>query len=224
MIRGSLTKFLGKITLRGDFDSDANKLRALRHYAFFPKYHRDIEIYREHTINLSDETNASSKRAKCIIDLLIIDKANECIMAIENKIGSQEGDSQLSDYKKAIGIKFGDNISHKNFRKYFIYLTPKGDVPDSISLDEDWLVAEYQTLYDIIDKILESKNRDIPDEAGFILQSYNDLLIKEGIVSNDDLQKLCAKIWGSKEHKKALNILFKNKPSNIKKTGKYNKY
>ena len=216
-----LTKFLGKITLRGDFDSDVNKLRALRHYAFFFRSHRDIEIHREHTINFSDETNASSKRAKCSIDLLIIDKENKYIIAIENKIWSQEGDSQLSDYQKAIDIKFGDNTDHKNFRKYFIYLTPKGETPNGSyedgGLEEDWLIADYQILYDIIDKIIKNENRDMSDEARFILQSYNDLLIKEGIVSNNDLQKLCAKIWGSKEYKEALNILFENKPDNLAK-------
>ena len=220
-----LTKFLGKITLREDLgegeDEDNNKLKELRHYAFFPKSHRDIEIHREYTINFSGETNASSKRAKCSIDLLIIDKANKCIIAIENKIWSQEGDSQLSDYQKAIDIKFGDNTDHGNFCKYFIYLTPKGETPsDSYEdggLEEDWLIADYQTLYDIIDKIIKNENRDMSDEARFILQSYNDLLIKKGIVSNTKLQDLCAKIWGSKEHKDALNILFENKPDNLAK-------
>ena len=212
-----LAKFLGKITRKGGANEGKNKLKELRHYAFFSKSRRNIQIYREYPINLSDEKNASNKRARCSIDLLIIDDSNECIIAIENKIWSQEGDSQLSDYQKAIEMKFGKNTVHENFQKHFIYLTPKVGMPDSISSDEDWLVADYQTLYVIIDKIIKNKNRDIPNEAKFILQSYNDLLIKESIVSNNDLQNLCAKIWRNKEHKEALNILLENKPDNINK-------
>lgn len=58
----------------------------------------------------------------------------------------------------------------------------------------------------------------MPKEARMILASYNDLLIKENIVENDKLKELCAKIW--RNNREALDILIKNKPSNVQHISK----
>ena len=77
--------------------------------------------------------------------------------------------------------------------------------------------TDYSMVYGIIRSILKTPNQDIPAEARLILESYNDLLIKENIVTNKELQKLqdlCAKIW--RHNKDALDILMAHRPDNIK--------
>ena len=76
------------------------------------------------------------------------------------------------------------------------------------------LNADYETIYKIVEDILEKSGRDIPNEAKILLESYNDLLIKEGIVANSTLQELCEKIW--KHNKTALDVLTAHRPDNIR--------
>ncbi len=57
------------------------------------------------------------------IDLLL--QANGIILAIENKIGTGESESQTIDYAKGISQDFPD------LDYYLIFLTPKGDIPSS---------------------------------------------------------------------------------------------
>ena len=204
-----LAKFLGHVaSIEGDNKND-DKLTSLRHYAYFPEHKRDIHIKREWNN----------------IDLLIEDKANNVVIVIENKVWASESEHQIVDYEKATDCRTYPrrNISEKpsngefgnsnTWDVHYIFLTPDGAEVKNIG-NENWLCANYSTVYAIIRDNLEKSNQDIPAEARFILDSYNDLLIKENIVANDKLQELCAKIW--RNNKDALDILMANRPDNIK--------
>jgi hypothetical protein len=202
-----LSKFLGKVAeLEGiNADTDDENLKKLRHYAYFPENKRDITIKREWKH----------------IDLLIEDKANKVVIAIENKVWAEQSEHQLKDYENVIDNEYPKKQDKENkvsWKRYYIFLTPDGRdakmEQEQNTAQEIWLKADYQIIYNIL-KGIDKSNQDIPEEAKMILKSYNDLLIKENIVASQELQELCAKIWSQSKYKNALNILIKNEPNGV---------
>ena len=172
-----------------------NKVKDFNSYLYLSNTPKDILIFRE----------------KDNIDLLIVDKANKKVFAIENKIYAKEridgeDGGQLQKYEDIINSKYNNE-----YKRYFIYLTINLEKPSK----ENWLIANYQIIADIIEKIIASK--DITDKTKIILESYVDILKRNGIVEDKQLRKLCRDIWAKKEYRDALNILFENKPTNHEK-------
>ncbi len=202
-----LAKFLGKVAAKeGDNESKSDDILVpLRHYAYFPKHERDIVIKREWNN----------------IDLLIEDKANHVVIVIENKVWAGESDTQIAAYeatagkvypRKGTGASGNSKSQEDEWDVFYIFLTPDSVEVKNEKAQKNWLIAQYQTIHDIIKAILANETRDIPDQARMMLESYNDLLIKEGIVSNDKVKELCEKIW--KHNKDALDVLIINRPDN----------
>ena len=191
-----LEKFLAH-TARIDGDNNENEnLRSLRHYAYFPEKERKIQIKREWKN----------------IDLVIEDNANKTVIVIENKVWADESEHQITKYEKAINQHYFQDKTNEQWTIYFIFLTPTGVGVKNADIEETWLTATYQDIYNIIDSLIKS-NRDLQAETKFILESYNDLLVKEGILMHKELQILCREIW--KKHKEELDILLENRPDNI---------
>ena len=186
-------------------DVDKNKLKKLRHYVYFPDVNRDITVKREWKN----------------IDLLIEDKANKVVIIIENKIDSVLHD-QLRRYEKTIERQY-PSARHWNF--FSVFLTPDG-LDTSVEVDkiglsadgniqQEWLSADYLSIYSAIDNLLKDHSQDIPYQAIMILKNYNELLIKESVVPNSELQELCSKIWNNSEYKNALSILIQNESNGV---------
>ena len=187
-----LEKFLRNITkiqhnLRNNVNED--NLKELRHYVYFPKTSRNITVKREWKN----------------IDLLIEDEANKVVIAVENKIDS-ELSNQLSRYEKIVTEQFPGEAGEDCWESYFIFLTPDGldasieieklGLSKDATIKQEWLSADYQSIYDAIRYFTSMTNQDVPEQAVMILQSYNELLIREGIVPDNDLQELCSKRFG----------------------------
>ena len=168
----------------------------LQSYLYLANKKRDITIYRE----------------KDNIDLLIVDESNKIVITIENKIyanerATGEDGGQLEKYEKIINKKYKD----KEYDKYFIFLTIDLEQPSK----ENWLRANHQMITEVIENILETK--ETTTKTKIILESYVDLLKRNGIVADEKLEELCDKIWANKKYRDALNILIDNKSSNIEK-------
>lgn len=163
----------------------------LQSYLYLSDKKRDITIYRE-------QDN---------IDLLIVDEANKIVIAIENKVNAIESEEQLANYKNLINKKY------KKYDKYFIFLTIDLEYPSEGN--ENWLRARHQMTTEVIKDILKTK--EITLKTKIILESYIDLLKRNGIVEDKKLQELCDKIWVNKKYRDALNILIENQSSNIER-------
>lgn len=180
-----LDDFLKKVILK----NKENNLKSLQEYLYLSNKKRDITIYRE----------------KDNIDLLIIDQANKVVITIENKIYANERTNgkdggQLEKYKKIINSKFNNN-----YAKYFIFLT----IDLKESSQEDWLTASYQMIANVIENILHTK--DVSNKTKLILESYIDLLKRNGIMADKKLEELCEKIWHNTNYRNALEILIANR-------------
>ena len=193
-----LDNFLKKIIEENRKDDINTKvLDALQSYIYLAEKKRDITIYRE----------------KDNIDLLIVDESNKVVITIENKVDTNERIvlkdcddedlGQLECYEKRINKQYDEE-----YKKYFIFLTIDLEEPSR----ENWMKASHQMVTDVIKKILQVK-QDISTKTRIILESYIDLLKRNRIVPDTDLEELCEKIWNIKEHKEALKVLYANRPN-----------
>ncbi|NPA66007.1 MAG: PD-(D/E)XK nuclease family protein [Epsilonproteobacteria bacterium] len=184
-----LDRFLKKVIKSNTHEN----LKALQSYVHLPDKKREITIYRE----------------KDNIDLLIVDEANKIVIAIENKIHAKErkkgeDGGQLKKYKSHIKKQYA------GYEKYFIFLTKGLESPSKKS----WLSASHQMVADTIEEVLKTK--ETSDKTRLILESYVDLLKRNGIVADKKLEELCKKIWADDKYKSALEVLIKHKTSRIK--------
>ena len=189
-----LEDFLKKIV---EFNEINETTTFLKHYIYLPKNDKNITIYRE----------------KDNIDLLIVDNANEVVIAIENKVYASErydGDDggQLNKYYERV------DKSYKYFKnKIFIYLTIDGSFPESEKNQSIWLNATHEMIGEVVENILE--NQTVLSKAEMILTSYVDLLKRRNIMADKNLEELCKKIWD--KNSKALDILFRYRTTNLDK-------
>ena len=185
--------FLKKVIEENKKDSDNKPLDNLQSYIYLSEKKKDITIYRE----------------KDNIDLLIVDEANKVIITIENKVYASErtdgnDGGQLKKYEDTVSEKYNDE-----YTKYFIFLTI--DLEEPSKGNEKWMIANHQMVTDIIEEILKTKI-DITMKTTIILESYVDILKRNGIVADEKLEILCKKIWDNPEYKKALEIINNYKP------------
>ena len=182
-----LDNFLKKV-----IEENINK--ELQSYIYLSPKKKDITIYRE----------------KNNIDVLIIDEANKVVITIENKVYASEriegeDDGQLVKYETIINKNY-DN----SYKKYFIFLTI--DLEEPSKGNEYWMKASHFMITGVIEDMLKVK-KDISTKTKIILESYIDLLKRNGIVADETLEELCKKIWDIKHYREAFEIIINNKPS-----------
>lgn len=131
------------------------------------------------------------------IDILAISDAEECLLCIENKIGTTEHTNQLNQYRRMT------NTYYPNYKKYYIFLSPKGEIASD---PENWKSISYADVLRIIDGLeMEACNPD----AAVLIRHYAELLRRD-IVGDDELKKICQMIYA--KHKTALDLIYANKP------------
>jgi hypothetical protein len=163
------------------------------------------EYFDEQNINilellLSDLDNLKIIREKeNDIDILIKSKNNEFVICIENKVRAGIGDEQLNKYYEYITEKY----STYN-KKIFILLTPEGyEVPvDKSENPEKWIPASYEYIAEILRSFLVM---NIEQKVHYIINDYIELLEKEYIVENKELNDILEKICS--RHKDAIDML-----------------
>ena len=153
-----------------------------------------------------DKKNITIYREKDHIDLLIVDEANKVVIAIENKVDASEridgeDGGQLKTYEKSIKNKYN------KYDKYFIFLTINLEEPSR----EIWLKSSHSMIINIIENTLKTK--EITTKTQIILESYVDLLKRNGIVPDERLKELCEKIWKDEKYREAFEVIINNRPS-----------
>lgn len=105
---------------------------------------------------------------------IVIDCPNEkFVIVIENKIYSDEGENQLSDYY--LFIEQSKRFS--GYTKKYIYLTLNGDVPYSEEDRKHYVSVSYNSILDILTKIdCYKKNKKYKDYKDIIIEDYIDIL------------------------------------------------
>ena len=163
-----------------------------------PDYFNDKDINILELL-LSDLDDAKVVREENNIDILFRSQKAKFILCIENKVWAGLSKDQLNNYREDIMERYDES-----YKKVFVFLSPFGyKVPDNKSRHpKDWIPLSYQIIVDILDSI---PKLDIEQKIKYIIDDYINLLKKEHIVENPELDKLLGKLCG--KHKDAIDIL-----------------
>lgn len=172
----------------------------------YPIEKSKIELLKDY-IMFKEKKSIEVKREFKDIDLFIVDKENETVICIENKVDALESEKQLRKYFDIT------NMYYKGYKKFFIFLTKDGIEPKSDDDKKEYFLVTYSEIFEILKKILKKNKEKLNTEIKMLIENYIDLLIKEEIVMSDsnDIKKLCSEIWDKYEDK--LNILLKHQPN-----------
>ncbi|MHA6252207.1 PDDEXK-like family protein [Oceanobacillus sp. CAU 1775] len=151
-------------------------------------------------ISLIDYYDFEVRREWKNIDILLVSEVNKFVIAVENKVWSNESDHQLKKYYNIV------HDEYKNYEKLFIYLTPLGE--DS-SDPETWQSLNYSTVNQIIEKAVDFNNESISEPVRLFINQYIET-VRRYIVGDNELEKVCRQIYY--KHKKALDLIFEYKP------------
>ncbi len=133
------------------------------------------------------------------IDILIHDRENRFLCAIENKIGSRERPGQLSAYRAVVSREFPD------YRAVFVYLTPEGDAPSH----EDYIPLSYGEIAELVDAVCGAHESTLGADVYTLMRHYTAML-RRHIVTDSEIAELCRRIY--RRHKQALDLIFEYRP------------
>lgn len=142
-----------------------------------------------------DMTGVLVRREWNNIDLLITAEKPRVVIAIENKIWSEEHSNQLCRYRKTILEELPDH------EPLFIFLTREGDPPS----DEHWVPYSYEQLHDALLRCLNTNRESIGTEIAVFLDHYL-RIIRSRFMSDEKIEDLCNTIY--RKHRQALDLIF----------------
>lgn len=147
---------------------------------------------------LMDCHDFSIQREWHSIDILAVSSNEKFVLCIENKIFSGEHDNQLARYRKIIEDAYPD------YEKMYIFLSPEGT---EASEPDYWCSMSYQDVLSIIDNA-KKKVKLLPD-VELLINNYVEA-VRRDIVGDERLVQICTEIYA--KHKKALDLIFENRP------------
>jgi len=142
------------------------------------------------------------------IDITIICQSHEFICTIENKIYANESHGQLLRYREVIEKEY------PNYLKSFVYLTIDG----IDGAEKGYVPLSYNEILQIIEYILDNKKDKCGLDVLTFIKHYKDML-RRNIMNDSKIQELCRIIYT--KHRKALDLIFLNKPDNMLETSNY---
>lgn len=134
------------------------------------------------------------------LDLLITCRQPRFVIAIENKIDSGEGRSQLTRYREVVLKEFAEA---GRGRMMFVFLTPAGKAP-SVGSRTDWVPYSYADLHRVLTRVRRINATGLGDDVMAFLDHY--LRLIGGRLMNDPkLDALCHRIYQT--HRQAIDII-----------------
>lgn len=152
---------------------------------------RDVEVRREW------------QHIDLLLILTMIDGA-KWVVAVENKVKSQQHSNQLTRYRRMVNRHFADAQ-----QRLFLFLTKNGEEP----ADDAYIPATYSQVYQSLKESVGARGHLIGSEPLVLINNYL-RLIEEKFMNESDIAILAQKIY--KQHKRALEIIFAQRPDNIK--------
>ena len=141
------------------------------------------------------------------LDILILDRDHQNLIAIENKTLSQEHSNQLTRYHRALVDAYPD------FTRHHIFLSPAGLPPNLEQDRKHWQPASYSVIHNAIQGILEN---DVAEpNANALLQIYATTL-RRNVLPDTSIDRQARRIY--LENREALDRILANKPNWIEET------
>jgi hypothetical protein len=143
----------------------------------------------------TDLSGVEVRREWANIDLLVTCEQPPFVIAIENKIGSQEHSDQLGRYERTIRTHYPDA------RPLFVYLTPNADEPS----EDTWVTYSYSDIHRVLARVRKAYHSAIGEDVLIFLDHYLSL-IGARFMNDTSIDQLCQRIY--KNHRHALDLIF----------------
>jgi len=137
------------------------------------------------------------------LDILIVNKAEQVLCAIENKVFSVEHSEQLSRYRKAL------EQSYPSFTRSYVFLTPARTSPYLEEERAHWTSLGYAVVFDIVQHMVESKGGPTKEGVGAFLRQYA-VTLRRNIMPDTSTAQIARKIY--LEHQEAMDLIIANRP------------
>ena len=148
-------------------------------------------------VELMDFADVEVKREWRHIDLLIVDRRNEVIVLIENKILSGESKGQLRRYQEAIVEEF------PSYKIVPVFLTLTGQDASDDAPDE-YIPYSYSQLLAVLQGLLEQRKSQLAEPVEMFLTQYIDTL-RRLTMEDEELVLLCKTIY--QRHQEAIDLI-----------------
>ena len=122
------------------------------------------------------------------LDILVLNQKEERLLAIENKIFSEEHSSQLTRYRKALEERYPTFIRH------LVFLTPEGTLPRAETEQEHWTATSYAVVLDLVSDLDERDGSGVREDVGAFLSQYATTL-RGNIVPDTSAQQVAREIY-----------------------------
>ena len=137
------------------------------------------------------------------IDILIVDRNNEFVCLIENKVGFREHDEQLIRYLDTV-----DN-EYEGLPTFPIFLTPDGIEPASKTDAERWVAFGYSRVANIIKHVLCMRRSTISASVASFLEQYERSLGRHVLETPSNIEQLARQIYD--KHREAIDLIINAK-------------
>ena len=157
---------------------------------------KNVNVYREYTIT-------DNRRIDILIDFAIIKLSKapqKIVIAIENKVDSDQHDEQLKHYKNFLT---SSQSKYEKYEKLLLYLTPDQAPPN----EEGWQAIDYIFINQVLDKI----NIENADPSIRILIEDYKIIIRSEFMDEAEAKKKALEIYGNEKNRKILDFIFECK-------------
>ena len=138
------------------------------------------------------------------LDILIVNKAQQVVCAIENKVFSGEHSEQLTRYRSAL------DADYSTFTRYHVFLTRRGELASREEERGHWTPLTYSTVFDILQQLLENNGSSTNDDVHAFSRQYATAL-RRNVMPETSLPQLARKIY--LEHREAMDLIIAHKPN-----------
>lgn len=160
-------------------------------------------------VDVSREVFVKDGRIDILIDLEISkDKTEKIIIAIENKVDSEEHGNQLTNYED-----FLFSAKYSKHKKIMLLLSPKKIAPKK---DNNWKAIDYFLIYQALDRVgIEDADTTIKT----LINDYKQKIRREFEMDiNDELKQQAIEIY--KNNRKIFDFIYESKPDWREETAK----
>ena len=138
------------------------------------------------------------------LDILIVNRAEQVLCAIENKVFSSEHSEQLTRYRKAL------ERAYPSFSRSYVFLTPARTLPYREEERAHWASLGYAVVFDIVQQMVESKDDPTKEGVDAFLRQYA-ITLRRNIMPDTSIAQMARKIY--LEHQEAMDLIIANRPS-----------
>ncbi len=158
----------------------------------------DIEEISAAQVELMDFADIEVRREWKNIDLLIIDRNNELVILIENKIYSSESTGQLSRYLQEVKKEF------PSFVIVPVFLTLMGEEIADNHASTQYISYSYLQLLAVLENLFSQRQSQLTEPVAIFIKQYMDIL-RRLTMQDESLVDLCKTIY--RRHREAIDII-----------------